>query len=151
MSTYNCINLDEVLEKTGMKISTLITAINNNDFPTDINLEEKEGFWWLEVEVNEWLEKNQRQAVMDLISKRAHAQRKKYPQLSATATATEQPYIDIDKSTADFLVIQTEYRALGINLKDLLQLIQTHTSIDKTRFVNRVLFGQLRNTASKTA
>lgn len=151
MTTYNCISLDEVLEKTGMKVSTLITAINNGDFPTDINLEEKEGFWWLEVEVNQWLENDRRKNMLEIINSRAQAQRKKYPQLAATTTATEYPYIDIDKSTADFLVIQTEYRALGINLKDLLQLIQTHTSIDKTRFVNRVLFGQPRNTASKTA
>lgn len=166
MIHYTTLNLEQVLDKTGLTVNQLMNAITTGEFPSEFSHDDDGGFYWLEVEVNHWLTEKQaaweestgraaaRKNLVELICRRAKAQRKTLPQLAAASSqppAEVYPYIDIDKSTADLLVIQTKERALGINLPDLMYLIQSHRDTTRTHFVNRVLFGQLKTPSEKTA
>lgn len=112
---YKLVDLATVLTMTDLTMSQLLGLIKADAFPDSWDNTD-DNWFWLEVEVQQWLE----------------AQKLSFP------------YIDVSLSSADTLVIQTKARPIKIALTDLMQLISNTKMPTGERFLQRVVFGPLK-------
>lgn len=139
------LSFEQVLEKAELTVSQMLGLMREEGFPLEFS-RCAEGTYWLEADLNDWLNQRKQQAIQ-IIGSRDKLNEGQWPQLAETESslADARAFIDIDKSTGNLLVIQTPSRSIGITLPDLMRLMASYRSPDKQPFLRRVLFGQRRH------